>query len=114
MPAEIFVDAPPQRFPFLRRLIPKSLQPLLRGLRKRWQVRTLSLEEPFRSVFPYTMAHYIRQQNLLRLAREVENNKIDGAVVECGVLDGGTAAIMAYGTSNRAVHLFDSWEGLPN
>lgn len=35
--------------------------------------------------------------------------------MECGVLDGGTAALMAFGSrsSGRAVHLFDSWEGLP-
>src|SRR4029077_2994420 len=43
-------------------------------------------------------------------------NNIPGAVVECGVLDGGTAALMAFGTaeSGREVHLFDSWEGLPD
>jgi O-methyltransferase len=36
--------------------------------------------------------------------------------VECGVLDGGTAALLAYGTSqsSRDVHLFDSWQGLPD
>jgi len=41
--------------------------------------------------------------------------KIQGAVVECGVLDGGTAALMAYATRqlSRPVHLFDAWEGLP-
>jgi O-methyltransferase len=57
----------------------------------------------------------VRQENLLRLAERLESNNIPGAVVECGVLDGGTAALMAYATnkSGREVHLFDSWEGLP-
>src|SRR6185437_15500794 len=94
--------------------LPKRLQPYMRGLRK-WLVRPPKLTEPFRSVFHYTQAHPIRQENLLRLAYEIEANRVPGAVVECGVLDGGTAALIAYGTaaSRRAVHLFDSWEGLP-
>jgi O-methyltransferase len=109
-------DAPPQRFKFVRRFIPGRLQPLLRGLRKRLERRrSTSLEEPYYSVYPYTQAALIRQQNLFRLAQEIEIQEVPGAIVECGVLDGGTAALMAYATaqSARAVHLFDSWEGLP-
>jgi O-methyltransferase len=57
----------------------------------------------------------VRQENLTRLAAEIERNNVPGAVVECGVLDGGTAALMALRTAGtgRRVHLFDSWEGLP-
>jgi O-methyltransferase len=107
-------DAPEQRYPFLRKLLPKALQPLVRGLRKRMQ-RPSILAEPYRSVFPFTQVHPVRQQNLMRLAEQIEVNKVPGAVVECGVLDGGTAALMAFGTakSGRKVHLFDSWKGLP-
>jgi O-methyltransferase len=74
------------------------------------------LDEPYRSVFSFTQAHPVRQQNLMRLAALVESNNVPGAVVECGVLDGGTAALMAFGTasSGREIHLFDSWEGLPS
>ena len=36
-----------------------------------------------------------------------------GAIVECGVLDGGTAALMALCAPSRKIHLFDSWQGLP-
>jgi O-methyltransferase len=77
--------------------------------------RPSALAEPYRSVFHYTQVHPIRQENLMRLAMQIEISGIPGAVVECGVLDGGTAALMAYGTarSGRDVHLFDSWEGLP-
>jgi O-methyltransferase len=66
-------------------------------------------------VFPFTQAHLVSQQNLMRLAALIESNNVPGAVVECGVLDGGTAALMAFGTagSGREIHLFDSWKGLP-
>jgi O-methyltransferase len=45
----------------------------------------------------------------------VEERGLSGAVVECGVLDGGAAALMAYATSrsDRPIHLFDAWQGLP-
>jgi O-methyltransferase len=107
--------APRQGFRWLRWLLPRRLQPLARGLRKSLSMSRFSLEEPFRSAYCFTQVHPVRQANLLRLARLVEQEGVPGAVVECGVLDGGTAAIMAYGTaaSGRPVHLFDSWEGLP-
>ena len=108
-------DAPRQAYSRLRRLIPKALQPVLRGLRKRTSRAYRTLEEPYRSVFPYTQVHPIRQENLLRLAKDIERKNLKGAIVECGVLDGGTAALMAYATaqSGRTIHLFDSWSGLP-
>lgn len=109
------MDAPAQNYPVLRKLIPRSLQPFLRGLRKRIFTASRPKEEPFRTVFPYTQAHPSRQRNLLRLARDIDARAVSGAVVECGVLDGGTAALMAFGSakSAREVHLFDSWAGLP-
>ena len=78
-------------------------------------MRTIQLEEPYRTVSPYTLASPSRQENLVRLAKEIENRGIAGAVVECGVLDGGTAALMAHATasSGREIHLFDAWRGLP-
>jgi O-methyltransferase len=105
-------DSPAQQFRLIRKFVPKALQPTLRGLRKRLN-RPRRLTEPFRTVYPFTQAHLIRQENILRLARAVEELKIQGSIVECGVLDGGMAALMAYGTSGskRPVHLFDSWEG---
>jgi O-methyltransferase len=108
-------DAPLQQLKILRRFIPKRLQPILRGVRKRLQ-RPSSLEEPYYSVYPYTQAAMIRQQNLMHLSQDIEAKDLTGAIVECGVLDGGTAALMAYAsrTSRRQLHLFDSWEGLPD
>jgi O-methyltransferase len=56
-----------------------------------------------------------RQQNLVRLCEIIEQAGIAGSILECGVLDGGGSALMAFATrrSGRPVHMFDSWEGLP-
>lgn len=109
--------APQQSLQWLRPLIPKRLQPALRGVRKRYKRLFVDLEEPYASVFPYTQVNQARQRNLVRLAEVVMKENIPGAIVECGVLDGGTAAIMAWATRQatppRPVHLFDAWEGLP-
>ncbi|MGI9239591.1 MAG: TylF/MycF/NovP-related O-methyltransferase [Verrucomicrobiales bacterium] len=109
------IGSPDQNLARLRRLIPKSLQPSLRGLRKRWQRKAQNLAEPFWSVFPYSQVSLAKQENLIRLGGLVEMNQVEGAIVECGVLDGGCSALMAFATaaSGRPVHMFDSWEGLP-
>lgn len=53
-----------------------------------------------------------------RAAAEVGRDQIDGSFVECGVAQGGCAALMATVASRykdgRAVWLFDSFEGLPD
>ena len=77
----------------------------------------MELDEPYKSVYPYTQSHQVRQQNLVRLAELIVSENIAGAIVECGVLDGGTAALLAWASRNasppRVVHLFDAWEGMP-
>jgi O-methyltransferase len=109
--------APDQAMSWLRALLPKRLQPALRGLRKRSRRLFLSLEKPYFDVYPYTQAHPLRQRNLVRLAEMVVREGIAGEIVECGVLDGGTAALMAWATRDanppRQIHLFDAWLGLP-
>jgi O-methyltransferase len=107
-------DAPPMRHRLLRRLIPGVLQPTLRAWRRRF-IRPHDLKEPYKSVYPYTIVMPERQENLLRLATDIDSNSVPGCIVECGVLDGGTAALMARATADakRPVHLFDSWAGLP-
>src|SRR5688572_5817341 len=110
-----FQDAPAQSYAWLRAWLPKWSQPILRGIRKRYALRKLDLPEPYRSIYPFSQGSWFRQENLVRLARLVEERKLDGAIVECGVLDGGGSALMASQTagSGRAVHLFDAWQGLP-
>ncbi len=107
--------APSQQHRVLRRLLPRRLQPWVRGLRRRLSVSRRRLPEPYRSVYPFITASAWRQRNLFYLAETIDREEIPGAMVECGVLDGGTAALMALGaaTSGRDIHLFDAWRGLP-
>lgn len=113
--AEAFEEAPVQRWRWLRPLLPKGLQPYLRGWRKQLELRKLSLEEPFRSIYPFTQVSQGRLENLAQLTERIESEGVVGDIVECGVLDGGSAALMAYATrdTNRKIHLFDAWKGLP-
>jgi O-methyltransferase len=106
--------APEQNYRILRRILPKKLQPLFRGIRRRWQRRKFKLEEPFHSVFPYTQVEVERLYHLTKLSLEIDEARVPGDIVECGVLDGGSAALLAASTrSDRKIHLFDAWKGLP-
>jgi O-methyltransferase len=68
-------------------------------------------------VQPYTLVSPERIQNLQLLARRIESERISGDVIECGVCNGGTAAVLArFATRsrlNRTVWLFDSFQGMP-
>src|SRR5262249_46375026 len=110
-----FPTAPPQQHEVLRRLLPNRLQPWVRAARRRLSGSSRQLPEPYRSVYPFVTATMCRQRNLFYLAETIDRENTPGAVVECGVLDGGTAALMALGTtaSGRDIHLFDAWQGLP-
>ena len=109
-------NAPVQRWFWLRPFLPRKLQPYLRGLRKRLEQQKLNLEEPFRSVYPFTQVSQLRLKSLMQLATRIEEEGIPGDIVECGVLDGGSAALMGDATrksAHRKLHLFDAWKGLP-
>ncbi|MEW5805691.1 MAG: TylF/MycF/NovP-related O-methyltransferase [Patescibacteria group bacterium] len=71
----------------------------------------------FEKIQPYTMVSYKRLSHLWDIVSELERKKIKGNYVECGVWKGGSAAIMAYlaqkHNSDRQIHLFDSFEGMP-
>lgn len=59
----------------------------------------------------YTM---LKHDALERLARAVSDITVPGAIVECGVASGGTAAFLwALTGRNRHLWMFDSWQGLP-
>ena len=107
-----FENAPQQKYRRLRAAVPKHFRPIIRGIWKRLTLPA-DLQDPYRTVFPYTQTHLVRQQNLVRLCAEVERTRTPGAIVECGVLDGGTAALMAYATSHteRPIHMFELLEG---
>ena len=69
-------------------------------------------------LLPYTMAGPKALENAFDIVIAVEKKKLEGAIVECGVAEGGTSAMMAmtsrkFGSIHRNKWLFDSFEGLP-
>lgn len=62
------------------------------------------------TIIPYTMMPNSRLRSLSKLV--VWQGK-SGAMVQCGVWNGGSAALMAYMLPASDVWLFDSFEGLP-
>jgi hypothetical protein len=71
-----------------------------------------------RQLLPYTMGGWKALENAFEVTALVEQKKIEGALVECGVAEGGTAAMMALanrelGAIRRHKWFFDSYEGLP-
>jgi O-methyltransferase len=68
----------------------------------------------FRQVRAYTLASRQHLNTLLELGRRIETDRVAGAIVECGVYRGGSAAILAAATDpSREIYLFDSFAGLP-
>jgi O-methyltransferase len=69
-------------------------------------------------VLPYTLVSPERAQNLYRLARRIERERIPGDVIECGVCNGGTAALLASSATRsplkRTMWLLDSFQGMPD
>ena len=64
-----------------------------------------------------SLVSYARLSRLYELASSVGTWAIAGSIVECGVCNGGSAAVMALAAQDRGddreIWLFDSWEGLP-
>lgn len=68
-------------------------------------------------ILPDTLVGPERVHNLYLLAKRIEEENIPGDVIECGVCNGGTAALLARSATrsrlNRTVWLLDSFEGMP-
>lgn len=84
----------------------------VRGAGWNWElIRLIQRVRPFSMVSPEGL------RAAYELVGEVEEKKIPGAVVECGVWKGGCSGVMAYvikrAGSGRPQWLFDSFEGLP-
>lgn len=74
--------------------------------------------EILKTVMPFSVAGPWRLLAVIDAARHVVRHGIEGAFVECGVLRGGAtmAAALAFldeGTTDRDIHLFDTFEGMP-
>jgi len=71
-----------------------------------------------RKLLPYTMGGWKAMHNAFDSVALIEQANIKGSIVECGVAQGGTSAMMAeanraLGGNKRHKWLFDSYEGLP-
>ncbi|HKN74640.1 MAG TPA: TylF/MycF/NovP-related O-methyltransferase [Candidatus Acidoferrum sp.] len=68
-------------------------------------------------ILPYTLVGPERIHNLCVLAQRIEKEGIEGDVMECGVCNGGTGALLAHFATrsrfNRTVWLLDSFQGMP-
>ncbi|MEL6198242.1 MAG: TylF/MycF/NovP-related O-methyltransferase [Pseudomonadota bacterium] len=107
--------APKQAYARLRKAIPKTWHPYLRALRKRVLRENFVPDEPYCHVYAFTQASLPRQRSIHEKTAALVAEGIAGDFVECGVLDGGTAALIAYAirADDRRLHLFDAWQGLP-
>lgn len=65
----------------------------------------------------YTMISPALLFRMYDIAQEADESGVEGAVVECGVWNGGSAALLAVAAmgrrGDRDIWLFDSFEGLP-
>lgn len=61
---------------------------------------------------PYTLVTVDRLYVLYSLVKQ--SLALDGSFVECGVYKGGTARLIAALISGRELHLFDTFEGMPD
>ncbi|SLM46424.1 Macrocin-O-methyltransferase domain-containing protein [Nitrospira japonica] len=69
-------------------------------------------------VRPYTMLSYRRLITLWQQIRYLDTASVPGAMVECGTWKGGACGMMVLahrcaGDVSRPLHLFDSFQGLP-
>jgi O-methyltransferase len=61
----------------------------------------------------HTMLSSRHGRDLVRLAEDVERREVPGALVDCGVWNGGSTILLARGAPSREVWAFDSFAGLP-
>lgn len=71
-----------------------------------------------KKVKAYTMTSPERLYGLINAVKHIEQNSIEGSIVECGVWKGGSMMAVAYtllqlGNPNRELYLFDTFEGMP-
>src|SRR4051812_5796163 len=98
----------------------KRIKYQLTNSRYNWFMRGLPSVDRARSLYlirDYTMTTYQRCRSLWDIATQVSQRQVPGAFVECGVWRGGSIGLMGMALKhlgeNRPLHLFDSFEGLP-
>ena len=79
--------------------------------------RDIVFSEIYKKCKKYTMTSKERMYSLYKAIIYLEDNKIDGDFVECGVWKGGSAMVMALtlknlGNQDRKIYLYDTYEGM--
>ena len=69
-------------------------------------------------LLPFTLGGSKALENAFDIISIIENDNIPGVLIECGVAEGGTAAMLALANKKvgkfiRTKYFFDSYEGLP-
>ena len=76
----------------------------------------MNFQNIFQIASPYTMTSPKKMEELNKAVTYVNENKIDGALVECGVFKGGSVMNMALTQLNyptlRHIYLYDTFEGM--
>jgi len=90
-------------------------RPRRRGLPRHYDVEA---REIIKAVRPNTMTSHHKLFALIVATRYVVDNAVPGAVVECGVWRGGSMqavarTLLARGVTDRDLHLFDTFDGMP-
>ena len=72
----------------------------------------------YESCAPFTMTSVERMFALYQAIEYIEAARVPGDIVECGVWRGGSSRLaalklLALGSSDRTLHLFDTFEGMP-
>lgn len=73
----------------------------------------LSNQQLFNMMLPLSMAHVKKMRSLRHNVRNLDKAGVKGAIVECGVYKGKSAATLINASDERTVWLFDSFQGLP-
>ncbi len=108
------------------KLLPASIRQPLRRLLARFLPLREPLErvdfqphelETLRAVAPYTMTPQERIIGLVRAVEFLVQNRIEGAIAECGVYRGGSMMAVArtlvrLGDTSRQLYLYDTFEGM--
>lgn len=77
------------------------------------QPQRLLLLPDFIQVEEYTMCNIPALNQVYELLKDLDQQKIDGDIVETGSWNGGCCAFMAKCSPERKVWMFDSFEGMP-
>ena len=78
------------------------------------KVKESEADKLINTVKPYTLCDPQRIKSLINLSEYVNSRGIEGDFVECGTYKGGVSAVLSkYMGAGRRLHMYDSFEGLP-